>query len=42
LKYVGKGEQVLFTTTDTKLFTPEFVEQSEVWDVSGGVVQPRK
>ncbi len=42
LKYVGKGEQVLFTTTDTKLFTPEFVEQSEIWDVSGGVVQPRK
>ena len=42
LKYVGKGEQVLFTTTDTKLFTPEFVEQAEIWDVSGGVVQPRK
>jgi DNA replication and repair protein RecF len=42
LKYVGKGEQVLFTTTDTKLFTPEFVEQSEIWDVRGGVVQPRK
>jgi DNA replication and repair protein RecF len=42
LKYVGKGEQVLFTTTDTKLFTPEFVEQAEIWDVKGGVVQPRK
>jgi len=42
LNYVGKGEQVLFTTTDTKLFTPEFVEQAEIWDVKGGVVQPRK
>ncbi|MBC7878872.1 MAG: DNA replication/repair protein RecF [Anaerolineales bacterium] len=42
LKYVGKGEQVLFTTTDTKLFTPEFVEQAEIWDVRGGVVIPRK
>jgi DNA replication and repair protein RecF len=42
LKYVGRGEQVLFTTTDLSLFTPEFVEQAEVWDVSGGVVTPRK
>jgi DNA replication and repair protein RecF len=41
LKYVGKGEQVLFTTTDTKLFSPEFIEQSEVWDVQSGVVAPR-
>ena len=42
LKYVGKSEQVLFTTTDLSLFTPEFVEQAEIWDVSGGVVTPRK
>jgi DNA replication and repair protein RecF len=42
LKYVGKSEQVLFTTTDVSLFTPEFVEQAEIWDVSGGVVTPRK
>ena len=42
LKYVGKSEQVLFTTTDLNLFTPEFVEQAEIWDVSGGVVTPRK
>ena len=41
LKYVGKSEQVLITTTDLSLFTPEFVEQAEVWDVSGGVVTPR-
>ena len=42
LKYVGKSEQVLFTTTDLSLFTPEFVEQAEIWDVSGGVVTPRR
>jgi DNA replication and repair protein RecF len=42
LKYVSKGEQVLFTTTDTTSFAPEFVEQAEIWDVKGGVVQPRK
>jgi DNA replication and repair protein RecF len=42
LKYVGKGEQVLFTTTDTHSFASEFVEQAEIWDVKGGVVQPRK
>jgi DNA replication and repair protein RecF len=42
LKYVGKGEQVLFTTTDTTLFSPEFIQQAEVWDVSGGVAMPRK
>lgn len=38
LKYVSHGEQALFTTTDTKLFAPEFVEQAEIWNVSGGVV----
>ena len=42
LKYVGKGEQVLFTTTDLSLFSHEFTGQSDIWDVSGGVVQPRK
>jgi DNA replication and repair protein RecF len=41
LKYVGDSEQVLFTTTDLNLFTPEFVQNTEVWDVQGGVVQPR-
>lgn len=42
LKYVGMGEQVLFTTTDLSMFSPEFVEQAEIWDVNGGVVMPRK
>jgi DNA replication and repair protein RecF len=42
LKYVSKGEQVLFTTTDLNLFANEFTTDSEIWDVSGGVVQVRK
>ena len=42
LQYVSRGEQVLFTTTDTKLFAPEFVTQAQVWNVSGGVVTVRK
>src|SRR5690349_4023942 len=42
LKYVSKGEQVLFTTTDLSFFTSEFSSEAEIWDVSGGVVQPRK
>ncbi len=41
LKYVDKDQQVLFTTTDLSLFSPEFVEGSDIWDVKDGVVQPR-
>ena len=39
LKYVGDSEQVLFTTTDLKLFTPEFAEKAEVWNVENGKVE---
>jgi DNA replication and repair protein RecF len=39
LKYVGESEQVLFTTTDLNLFTPEFVQQAEVWKVESGQVE---
>jgi len=42
LKYINQDSQVLFTTTDTHSFADEFVEQAEIWDVKGGVVQPRK
>jgi DNA replication and repair protein RecF len=42
LKYVSQDSQVLFTTTDTNSFSPDFITQAEVWDVKGGVVQPRK
>ena len=39
LKYVGESEQVLFTTTDLNLFTPEFAEQAEVWRVESGKIE---
>jgi DNA replication and repair protein RecF len=39
LRYVGESDQVLFTTTDLNLFTPEFVEKAEVWKVSEGKVE---
>lgn len=42
LKYVNQEQQVLFTITDSNLFTPEFVEGADIWDVKDGVVQPRK
>jgi len=40
LKYLGESEQVLFTTTDLNLFTPEFAQQAEIWKVQNGAVQP--
>ena len=39
LKYVGESEQVLFTTTDLNLFSPEFVEKAKVWKVASGRVE---
>ncbi|HJS18287.1 MAG TPA: DNA replication/repair protein RecF [Anaerolineales bacterium] len=39
LKYVGESEQVLFTTTDLNLFSPEFAEKAEVWKVESGRVE---
>jgi DNA replication and repair protein RecF len=39
LNYVGESEQVLFTTTDLNLFTPEFAGNAEVWRVEGGRVE---
>lgn len=42
LKYVSQDQQVLFTTTDLSFFNSEFVNQSEIWDVQGGVVSVKK
>ncbi len=42
LKYLGGSEQTLFTTTDLNLFTPEFSEQSEIWDIQAGTVNIRE
>ena len=36
LRYLEKIEQAVLTTTDLKLFAPEFVEKAEVWQVESG------
>jgi DNA replication and repair protein RecF len=41
LTYLGQQEQVLFTTTDLNLFTPEFADSAEIWDVQAGTINPR-
>ena len=41
LAYLAESEQALFTTTDLGLFTPEFAEKAEIWDVGDGTVRPR-
>jgi len=40
LAYLGQREQVLFTTTDLNLFTPEFAHSADLWKVHNGIVQP--
>jgi len=42
LTYLGKSEQVLFTTTDLNLFAAEFAEKAVIWDVHSGSVGPRE
>jgi DNA replication and repair protein RecF len=39
LKYMDETEQVLLTTTDLNLFTPEFTDKAEIWRVEGGRVE---
>ena len=39
LKYIGESEQVLFTTTDLNLFSPDFVQAAVVWKVENGRVE---
>jgi DNA replication and repair protein RecF len=41
LAYLGQREQVLFTTTDLNLFTPEFARSAEIWKVQAGTVNAR-
>lgn len=38
LASLSSAEQVLLTTTDTNLFSPEFVETAETWQVVAGTV----
>ena len=39
LAYLDKIEQAIMTTTDLKLFSPDFVEKAEKWEVSSGMVK---
>jgi DNA replication and repair protein RecF len=39
LQYIGESEQVLCTTTDLNLFTPEFAAQAEIWRVESGKIE---
>jgi DNA replication and repair protein RecF len=40
LAYLGQREQVLFTTTDLNLFSPEFARSADIWKVHSGTIQP--
>lgn len=42
LAFLGKIEQAVLTTTDLKLFSPDFVEKAETWEVSSGAVKVRE
>ncbi len=39
LAYLDKIEQAILTTTDLKLFSPDFVKKAEKWEVSSGTVK---
>jgi DNA replication and repair protein RecF len=41
LKRLNQSEQVLLTTTDLELFTPEFVQNATVWRVVNGRVEKK-
>jgi DNA replication and repair protein RecF len=38
LVYLDKIEQAVLTTTDVKLFAPDFVDKAEIWLVEAGRV----
>ena len=40
--YIGGADQVLLTSADLNLFTPEFIRQAAIWDVQDGQVQERQ
>jgi DNA replication and repair protein RecF len=39
LAYLDKIEQAILTTTDLTLFSPDFVEKAEKWEVSSGTIK---
>jgi len=42
LAYLDKIEQAVLTTTDLKLFAPDFVEKAELWQVEAGRVNKQR
>lgn len=42
ISYLEGVEQTLLTTTDLRMFTPEFTAKSEVWNVESGTVAARQ
>ena len=42
LGYLDKIEQAVLTTTDLKLFAPEFVEKAEIWQLEAGTVSKKR
>jgi DNA replication and repair protein RecF len=42
LAYLDKIEQAVLTTTDLKLFTPDFIEKAEIWQVEAGKVTKQR
>jgi DNA replication and repair protein RecF len=38
LAYLDRAGQVLFTTTDLTLFTPDFMQHADIWQVQDGTV----
>jgi len=38
LAYLDEIEQAILTTTDLRLFKPDFVEKAEIWQVEAGRV----
>ena len=42
LVYLDKIEQAVLTTTDLKLFAPDFVDKAEIWSVEAGRISKRR
>lgn len=39
LQAISQGDQTILTTTDQKLFSPEFTKQSTIWHIQQGVIK---
>ena len=39
LQAISEGDQTILTTTDQKLFSPDFTKQSTIWHIQQGVIR---